>query len=213
MANYKNRISHTLYHEGGLSKDKNDSASANPVPDGSGNHTNKGVTWASFVALAPSVGYKASAELFYKMPTEIWLKIFKNGYWDKVGGDSIKSQAIADMLAQRAWGSGATKANKLIQELLVKNGYKVAIDGKTGAATIAAINNATNTIAKEKQFYNEFYKKNMAWLQSLSVWNIYKNGWTKRMNELYTSGLDLIGNNKGKTAFFFNNDSSSDNIS
>lgn len=213
MANYKNRVSHTLYHEGGLSKDPDDNAAKNPVPDGKGYHTNKGVTWATFVGLAPKIGYTATASLFYVMPTEIWLKIFKIGYWDKVGGDFIKSQALADMLVQRAWGSGSKKANEMIQGLLNEKGYKVSVDGVTGGQTVSAINKATANAAKERSLYDAFYKKNMAWLQSLDDWPKYKNGWTKRMNSLYNSGLDLIKGNPLKTAFFFDNDSGSNYLS
>lgn len=213
MADYKNIVSHTLYHEGGKSKDPDDNAAKNPVPDGSGYHTNKGVTWTSFVALAPKIGYTPTANLFYTMPTEIWLKIYKIGYWDKVGGDQIKSQAIANMLAQRAWGSGSKKANTMVQELLNEFGYKIPIDGKTGSTTTNAINQATNNKVKEKKFYDALYQKNMAWLKSLSDWPKYKNGWTKRMNSLYDSGLELIKGNPIKTAFFFSDGDNSNNLS
>lgn len=213
MANYKNIVTQTLYHEGGKSKDPDDNASRNPVPDGSGYHTNKGVTWTSFVALAPKVGYTPTAALFYTMPTEIWLKIFKLGYWDKVGGDGIKSQAVADMLVQRAWGSGSTKANKMIQQLLIDFGHKVFVTGVTNTQTVNAINLATNSKIKEKKLYDEFYKRNMAWLQSLSDWPKYRNGWTKRMNSLYDSGLQLIKGNPIKTAFFFDGNDTSNHIS
>lgn len=213
MADYKNIVAHTLYSEGGLSKDPDDNAARNPVPDGSGYHTNKGVTWSTFVAMSPKIGYTATKELFYTMPTSIWLKIFKIGYWDKVGGDLIASQAVANMLAQRAWGSGSVKANSMIQQLLNEFGYKVTTDGVTGNGTITAINKATNTKAKEKEFYDALYKKNMAWLQSLSDWPKYKNGWSKRMDKLYSSGLDLIKGNPVKTAFFFNDDHRTDHIS
>ena len=213
MANYKNTVSHTLYSEGGKSKDPDDNAARNPVPDGSGYHTNKGVTWASFVVLAPKIGYTPTAQLFYTMPTEIWLKIFKIGYWDKIGGDSINSQAVADMLAQRAWGSGSTKANSLVQQLLNKFGYTVPVDGKTGNATIAAINQATNSKLKERKFYDAFYQANMNWLKSLDDWNKYKNGWSKRMDKLYASGLEAIKGNPVKTAFFFNGDDTVNNLS
>lgn len=213
MADYKNIVAHTLYSEGGKSKDPADNAARNPVPDGSGYHTNKGVTWSTFVALSPVIGYKATADLFYVMPTEIWLKIFKVGYWDKVGGDKIKSQAIANMLAQRAWGSGSSKANTMIQQLLNEFGYKVSIDGKTGNGTVSAINLATNNKAKERKLYDALYEKNMAWLRSLSDWPRYKNGWSTRMDKLYNSGLELIKGNPVKTAFFFSNDNGVDHIS
>lgn len=213
MANYKNIVAHTKYSEGGKSKDPRDNASANPVPDGSGYHTNKGVTWATFVSLAPKIGYQATAAVFYVMPMDIWLKIYKIGYWDKIDGDNIKSQAVADMLVSRAWGSGSTRANKMIQQLLVDKGYKVAITGVKNPSTTAAINLANNTIAKEKSFYNEFKNRNLAYLMSLDDWETYKNGWTTRLNKLYANGLSTIGANPGQTAFFFDGHPDSDHIS
>lgn len=214
MADYKNTVSRTLHHEGGLSKDPKDaSAAKNPVPDGKGYHTNKGVTWATFTSLASKLGYIATPALFYQMPMDIWLKIFKVGYWDAIDGTNIKSQAVANMLVQRAWGSGASRANTMIQQLLNELGYKVAIDGKKGNATTSAINRATATKAKEKEFVKKFFDKNMAFLKSLSVWPVYKNGWTKRWDELYKSSLDLVEGNPVKTAFFFNDSDTDSDIS
>jgi hypothetical protein len=39
--------------EGGLSKDSRDQAAKDPVPDGSGYHTNIGITWQKAAILQP----------------------------------------------------------------------------------------------------------------------------------------------------------------
>jgi lysozyme family protein len=97
MANFNQvNLKYIKRWEGGLSKDPKDKASAFPVPDGSGHHTNKGVTWATFTGLASEVGYKATPQLFYNMPDNIWLAIYKIGYWNPVQGDKINSQGIAE---------------------------------------------------------------------------------------------------------------------
>src|ERR1700690_3252638 len=103
MADYTKIIPLILEVEGGLSKSKADAASADPVPDGSGYHTNKGITWTTFKQAAPACGFIASPELFYSMPEYVWNAIFKNLYWDKISGDKINSQAIADTLVDWAW--------------------------------------------------------------------------------------------------------------
>ena len=45
MADYRLIIPFIKSKEGGLSKETSDTASADKVPDGSGYHTNKGITW------------------------------------------------------------------------------------------------------------------------------------------------------------------------
>jgi len=126
MANYRLIIPHILQSEGGLSKNPNDNASAYPVPDGSGYHTNKGVTWKTFVDLASKIGYTATPKLFYAMPSDIWGKIYKLGYWDQFRGDTIQAQAVANMFADGFWIGGGAKQVKAVQTFLKSNGYTVS---------------------------------------------------------------------------------------
>lgn len=196
MANYKNNISQTLYYEGGLSKDKNDPASKNPVPDGTGYHTNKGVTWATFTSMAAKLGYTATPKLFYEMPNDLWLKIFKIGYWDPIKGDLIKSQALADLIVQMAWGSGVAQGVKTAQQTLNQFGENLVVDGSFGPLTLTALNNQSKTKTQEEKLYKTMWNNRIQWLQSLSSWANFGRGWTNRMNALYKSGMELI-NNKG----------------
>ena len=92
--------------EGGLSRDKNDSASSFPCPTPyngkSGWHTNAGITYAAWVQF---YGNDKDAD-FYRMPADMWFKIFKKGYWDKVKGDAYNSQNIAaTSVYQTTWPS------------------------------------------------------------------------------------------------------------
>jgi lysozyme family protein len=191
MANYQNLISDILYFEGGLSKDKNDTASKNPVPDNSGNHTNRGVTWATFLSLSTKLGYNATADLFYKMPKDIWLKIYKVGYWDYIKAGSLNSQAIANLYLQMAWGSGRDTA--ITQMFNWLNQYqKGIVKVKTKDNIIKAINDLTKSPENEKTLFLFLWDIRLKFLQSLKNWEIYKNGWTKRMNAIKSSGLELI---------------------
>jgi hypothetical protein len=111
MADYRNIINFIKFKEGGLSSATTDSASNNPSPCGNGSngkpyHTNKGVTWATFKGLSSTLGYSASCANFISMPDSIWGKIYKESYWDKIQGDKIKNQAIANTFVEMAWGSG-----------------------------------------------------------------------------------------------------------
>jgi lysozyme family protein len=191
MANYQNLISDILFFEGGLSKDKNDTASKNPVPDGSGNHTNKGVTWATFKSLGTQLGYNPTPALFYEMPKKIWLEVYKRGFWDYIKAGSLNSQAIANLYVQMAWGSGRDTA--INQMFIWLNSYKKGIvKSKTKDNIIKAINDLTKSKENEKELFLFLWNTRMNFLKSLRNWNNFKNGWTTRMNKIKSSGLELI---------------------
>ncbi len=182
MANYKQVIPQIGAFEGGLSKAQTDSARFDPVPDGSGYHTNKGITWATFKNLAPRLGYTATPDLFYKMPEHIWERIFKNGYWDSVGGDHIKSQAIANTLADFAWGAGPGTAAKVMQRLL-----GVFPDGQIGKQTIAAINKQ-----KEKDLFTKLTNAKKQFYLTLPGQQANYAGWKTRLDKEWTLNQKLI---------------------
>ena len=102
--------------EGGLSKNPKDSASKHPVPDGSGYHTNMGVTWATW-----QFHFGKDIQGFYAMPFDKWKKVYLF-YWNLVGGASISSQIITEFLADWAWASGIN-APRQLQYYLYNTGY------------------------------------------------------------------------------------------
>jgi hypothetical protein len=111
MADYKNIVSFIKKAEGGLSSATTDTASRNPSPCGNGKngkpyHTNKGIQWITFKGLASQGKYTASCSNFLKMPDDVWYKVYKTGFWDKIQGDRIKNQAIANSFVEMTWGSG-----------------------------------------------------------------------------------------------------------
>ena len=179
--------------EGGLSKDRNDPAAVDPVPDGSGYHTNIGVTWATFKGLAKQAGYIATPELFYRMPKETWLKIYKQGYWDPMNADNINSQGIAELLVDFAWGSGPGTAARVTQRYLAGKGFKIAVDGRFGPASTKALNDAIKKFGA-KQVFDDLWNLRLNYLKSLSGWQNYGFGWSNRMNDLYSFASKILGN-------------------
>jgi hypothetical protein len=135
MADYKNLVPFILKAEGGLSGIRADSASKNPSNcgrDKKGNpyHTNKGITWSTFQSFSKTAGYEASCSNFLSMPEDVWGKIYKIGFWDKVEGDRIKNQAVANILAEISWMSGmgsfdGKKGLKPFLRTFFKNNYNV----------------------------------------------------------------------------------------
>ncbi len=183
MADYTQIIGWIKKQEGGLSKAKTDSASSHPVPDGSGFHTNKGVTWKTFESLGPKLGYSATPKLFYAMPDDIWGKIFKQGYWDVIRGDQIKSQALADTLADFAWGSGGGRAIQQLQKYL-----KLPQTSRMDDATLRAINSAD-----ERTLHTGFSAYKQAWYLSLPHQEANYAGWKNRLRSLYSVTVAKLG--------------------
>jgi lysozyme family protein len=133
-------INFTKKWEGGLSRDKADSASSYPCPmpyEGkTGWHTNIGITYSAWVGFYGKLKDKE----FFDMSSEDWFRVFKKGYWDKVKGDDYDSKNIAIFVTGMAWGSGSYQAIKSLQKSINDCGVKCTVDGKIGPKTIAASN-------------------------------------------------------------------------
>lgn len=72
-------IPYILKMEGGLSNHTSDSASSYPSPTTQKWHTNKGITYKTFIDSA-SLGYQPTIKNFLDMPKEIWQKIYFEKY-------------------------------------------------------------------------------------------------------------------------------------
>jgi len=167
--------------EGGISKATTDQCSKDPLPDGSGYHTNKGICWMTFKTVFGS-GPDA-VKKFYAMNDEDWGKVYKGLFWDKMKGDEIKSQKVADILVHWAWGSGAVIPTKTIQSIV-----GVVADGSIGPKTVAAINamDEATLVAKLKERNYAFYEG----LVAQPKYAMYKAGWFNRLNEFYDKYLN-----------------------
>ena len=167
--------------EGGLSKDTNDSASKMPCPTPykgvAGYHTNKGVTYATWVSFFG----KNNDDRFFAMSDEDWGVIFKKGYWDKVKGDKMPAQFVADILVSWAWGSGSVTAIKQMQRVL---GFeKKDQDGIIGNMTLTAIQ---NEVDKDSiGFFNKCCDAREQFFKNIAVGKNAKflKGWLNRLNE------------------------------
>jgi lysozyme family protein len=101
--------------EGGLSKAKTDTASANCAP-GTQYHTNKGIQWVTYKSYCQAVKRTATTAEFLKMPDDLWKKIFDTMYWNKIHCDEIAvySPSVAYAVFGFAWGSGVGGANQYL---------------------------------------------------------------------------------------------------
>lgn len=103
-----------LKKEGGLSRDPQDTASKNPAPwpydNGNGMqtgwHTNKGVTYTTFIGNASKAGYAPTADNFFKMPNNVWRPVLR-AYEEAFPIERIKHlPKIQAVIITWAWGSG-----------------------------------------------------------------------------------------------------------
>lgn len=193
MANSNNITPFITKWEGGLSRNPADSASANPAPwpykGVTGWHTNKGVTYSTFVSLAPLLKYQATPDNFFIMPNEIWNKIFKRGYWDSWHLDKLNSQSIADLIADFAWGSGIAGSFNSIKKYLATKGYSV----KNTFEAVEALNKIT--VINGKEIFLELVKWRENFFKGLNQ-PAFTTGWLNRLNDLKNLGLQTIQKKK-----------------
>lgn len=207
MADFNLAIPVIKRSEGGLSKHPSDTASKWPVPDGSGYHTNKGITWLVFSTNAKKLGYTATPELFYAMPDHIWNKITKQLYWDEISGDQLRSQAVATILVDWYFGSRAW-AVKNLQTILNKHfNYKLAVDGVMGIMTTKAAN-----AVDQKRLANLLQQARVAFIETISKrgdQGKFRNGWledaayTFSIAQRYMPAISIGTLLVGASALFF----------
>lgn len=179
-ANIKNvNFAYIRKWEGLKSSDPKDPAAKYPCPtlkwQGRPLHTNIGVTWAAFKHNFPN----ATEADFDIMKPDFWLAIYERGYWQFMKAGEVDSQAIGELLADWAWGSGYYAATGL-QKTLKANGYPCVVDGIVGMATIGQLN-AWIKASGQRVVFAKLYAARMTFLQSLQGWKLYGLGWGNRM--------------------------------
>ena len=112
-------------------------------------------------------------------------KIMEKGYWDRWKASQIDSQAVANILVDWTWCSGAWGI-KIPQRLL-----GLVEDGSVGPKTIEAVN---ATIAKDKdKFIQQLYLAREQFIKDIIKKNAkletFKKGWTNRLNDMKTFNL------------------------
>lgn len=143
-------------------------------PKDPGKETMSGVTLATYRAY---YGAYKTVEDLKKMTYEQWHHIMKTGYWDKVGGDKISNQSVANIWADWAVNSGPKTAVRAIQELVGENP-----DGAVGPLTLGAVNRAPQELlfnaikaSRESFYYARAWKDNDA--------RTFLKGWLNRLKQ------------------------------
>jgi lysozyme family protein len=84
---------------------------------------------------------------------------------------------IAFSLMEIAYGSGQATAARNLQKALNSIGIRARYTGRIDEETINLMRRAGI-----KTLFNALWQVRLDYLKTLSVWEVYKNGWTNRIN-------------------------------
>jgi lysozyme family protein len=162
-----------LKHEGGFVND--------PVDPGGA--TNKGVTMETFRSCAKQyLDIEPTLENLKALTDAQAGKIYKPLYWDKVRGDEIEPQELADIVFDFQVNAGGS-ASKLLQKVLNDLGANppLAADGVVGPGTMAALKgmDPVEVYRRYKQGRVDYYEDLVARRPALGK---FLKGWLSRVN-------------------------------
>jgi lysozyme family protein len=200
-------LQHVAKFEGGLSADPRDKASSfssnylmkSGKFKGLPVHTNKGVTYRTWVTYANKKGFTPTGDNFIDMTKAQWFDIAKVLYWDASWCDRIDSQGVAEILFEARWGGGFTTMMRDLQRYLNLMGAnpKLVVDGAIGTNSVNAINKFTKNANNEKSLIKHLTEKRLEYLRGLSDWGTFGKGWTSRVKTMLDRGLAMAGGTTG----------------
>ncbi len=181
-ANYMLMVPFVLKWEAGYVND----------PDDSGGATNRGVTFKTFKSLSLNVlGIQPTEYNFRKLSKDQAARIFQY-YWNVATNiNSIKSQAISEVITSWFWGSGQLGLINFQKMLKYDFGKNISIDGKIGNETTEAINSLnekklfSKAVENREKFFRELAQKRPKDQKFLE-------GWLNRLNDFKNRHENLI---------------------
>lgn len=150
-------------------------------PDDPGGATNKGITMKTFNSCAQKLlGVQPTLANLKAISDDQAGIIYKALYWDKVRGDDLTSQQLANIVCDFYVNSGAN-ATKLLQRTINSLGGIVEVDGGIGKDTLKALAKLDQIVVYREYklgritFYQDLVKKNPNLKKFLK-------GWLNRVN-------------------------------
>lgn len=159
MSNFIEAFRKTIENEGGYTND----------PDDPGGETFKGIArkmnskwegWVTIDMLKRQSGFPASADRDSELREQVGM-FYLNSFWNKIGGDDIQNQQIAESVFDFAVNAGVGTSSALAQMVV-----GVKADGVIGPDSLTAINAfdpehflAAFTVAKIARYVNIVKKR------------------------------------------------------
>ncbi|WP_420963548.1 glycoside hydrolase family 108 protein [Brucella sp. IR073] len=169
-------IQYIFAEEGGFSN--------NPADPGGA--TNMGITQATLSAWE---GHPATLEDVEDLNRQEAQQIYKTEYWNRISADSLPA-GLDYAMFDFAVNSGVPRASMTLQAIVGADP-----DGLIGIHTIQAVNNQS-----VDYLINTLCDRRLAWLQTLSTFSVFGNGWTNRVGRVRTRALALATGNSGGPA-------------
>lgn len=169
MADFKTYAPFLSSWEGGYANNKNDN----------GGETYRGVTIATWTAYCKRKGISVPLK---KMSQAQWEEIMKTDYWDAVRASELRSQSVANQVADFAVNAGVNRAAVTLQQAVnaANHNTDLKVDGIVGARTLAAANalNPSTLYWAYRELRTNFYKS----LAAKSVKQAtFLKGWLRRV--------------------------------
>ncbi len=149
-------------------------------PTDPGGETNKGITMRTFQSCAlPLLGVVPSSDNLKALTDGQAGIIYKALYWNKVQGDAIGLQDLANIVCDFFVNAG-THATTLLQQVIndLSTGAKIVVDGGIGQATLQAL-----ASLDQVQVYQQYKQGRIAYYQALGKrFPQFLQGWLNRVN-------------------------------
>ena len=152
--------------------------SSNQVGVGTLIGTNRSIAAPTLIAWRGRMVSKAEME---NLSIGEAMQIYKIHYWDKIQGDLIQSQAIADILADMKSSAGGN-AVKEMQGTLNDFGERLSVDGAFGLASLRALNRQIMRTGQARIF-NAFRDRMIAYYKRIN--NPYEKQLINSLNRDY----------------------------
>lgn len=190
-------------------------------PSDSGNYNSRGELVGTKYGIAAktyegATGVTPTVAIMKNLTLDKATAIYKSLFWKTIGGDHIKSQAVANNLFDHGVNAGVSRAVKMMQAALnMYFGEKLVIDGNVGPKTLEAINSAPSDKLHDRyKWMREKYYKYLGglldasdpiitFLKTLGVapsdrHKAFVNGWLARLE----SFVDLAKKKPTSPVFF-----------
>jgi len=174
--------------EGGFQKMSTDTGNFNSLNQLVG--TNKGISAPVYETY---IGRPPTEADMRAITTATANAIYKRNYWDRLKGDNIKTQEVANVLVDHGVNAGTGRAAEIVQTVLNNEFNKnLTVDGAVGNITITAINSVSQVklqsaivIARER-YYNSLAAQYPEFIK----------GWLNRLKPFYEDSVQMALNYK-----------------
>ena len=168
MSNYEKCLEIILHHEGGYVNH----------PKDPGGETNLGVTKRVYEEWGGTKDMK-------DLTVEDVAPIYQENYWNRVRGDDLPA-GLDLCVFDFGVNAGTGRSAKFLQRLV-----GTTVDGGIGPATIGAVN-AYVQIEGIEATIEAFQNSRQEYYESLSTFETFGRGWTRRVEEVTETALSMI---------------------